>query len=170
MRNGALLTLGIMAAGRTAWADTKIGYVDLQRVLAETEEGRKARSRLEGDFKAKQSEIDKRLTELKKAKEDFDKQKAMLQAAARDAKQRELDTQMSELQSVYMKHQEDLSRKEAQAMKEIFEKTQKIIQKIAQEEGISLVLEKTQSSILWAQPALDITNELVRRYNAGGGK
>lgn len=149
-------------------ADAKIGFVDLQRVLAETEEGKKAKSALESVFKQKQTEIDKRLADLKKAQEEFEKQKAMLQSSARDQKARELDVQMRELQMLYLKHQEDLSKREAEAMKDIFKKTEKIIQKIAAQEGISLVLEKTQSSILWAQPALDLTNELVRRYNSGG--
>lgn len=166
-----VILLGALVVGRVAaGADTKIGYVDLQRVLAETEEGKKAKSSLESVFKQKQAEIDKRLTELKKAQEDFEKQKALLKPDARDQKGREIDTAMRELQTVYVKHQEDLSKREAEAMKDIFKKTEKIIQKVASEEGISLVLEKTQSSILWAQPALDITNELVRRYNAGGGK
>ena len=33
-----------------------------------------------------------------------------------------------------------------------------------------MVFEKTQSSILWAPKHLDLTNEVIRRYNAGEGK
>ncbi|MEZ4468705.1 MAG: hypothetical protein R3F60_20250 [bacterium] len=33
-----------------------------------------------------------------------------------------------------------------------------------------MVFEKTESSILWAPQSLDMTNELIRRYNAGEGK
>lgn len=168
MRKRVLVTGLLLQAVTAGAAEAKIGFVDLQRVLAETEEGKKAKSSLESVFKQKQTEIDKKLTDLKKAQEDFEKQKSMLQPAARDQKARELDVAMRELQMLYLKHQEDLSKREAEAMKEIFKKTEKIIQKIATEAGLSMVLEKTQSSILWAQPSLDITNELVRRYNAGG--
>lgn len=168
MRKRVLVTGLLLQAVTAAAAEAKIGFVDLQRVLAETEEGKKAKSSLESVFKQKQTEIDKKLTDLKKSQEDFEKQKSMLQPAARDQKARELDVAMRELQMLYLKHQEDLSKREAEAMKEIFKKTEKIIQKIATEAGLSMVLEKTQSSILWAQPSLDITNELVRRYNAGG--
>ena len=45
----------------------KLGYVDLQRALMETEEGRKARADLKKVFDQKQKELDEQQTELKKA-------------------------------------------------------------------------------------------------------
>ncbi|MEK6607762.1 MAG: OmpH family outer membrane protein [Myxococcota bacterium] len=171
MASRTLLTFSIVAAGTAARAaESKIGYVDLQRVLAETDEGKKAKSALENVFKQKQTEIDKELTKVKREQEEYEKQKTLLQPPARQEKERQLAEKMQSLRELYLKHQEDLSKREAEAMKDIFRRTEKILQKIAAEEGISMILEKTQSSILWAQPALDLTNELVRRYNAGGGK
>ena len=41
-------------------ADLKIAYVDLQRALEETEEGRKAKSKLKVDFEKKQKDLDVR--------------------------------------------------------------------------------------------------------------
>ena len=72
----ALALLGIGALPRAARAEQKIAYVDLQRALEETEEGKKAKTKLKTDFEKKQHELDARQEELKKMKQDLDKQAA----------------------------------------------------------------------------------------------
>ena len=51
----------------------------------------------------------------------------------------------------------------------IFERMQRIILKIAASENFSMVLDKTQAGIIFAKQHLDLTNELIRRYNSGEG-
>ena len=44
---------------------------------------------------------------------------------------------------------------------------QKIIAKIAATENFTMIMDKT--ALVFAKPHLDLTNELIRRYNAGEG-
>jgi len=34
----------------------------------------------------------------------------------------------------------------------------------------SMIFEKTDSRLIWAQASMDLTNEVIRRYNAGKGQ
>jgi hypothetical protein len=43
----------------------------------------------------------------------------------------------------------------------------KIISKIAATENFSMIVDK--SALVFAKPHLDLTNDLIRRYNAGEG-
>lgn len=150
-----------------ARAEQKIAYVDLQRALEETEEGKRAKAKLKKDFDTKQSELDARQNELKKMKEDIDKQRNILKPDAIALKEQDLQQKLVKLQETYMRLQKDLQEKEAQATQGIFKRMQGVIAQIAQAEGVTYVLEKN-SGILYAPPALDLTNELIRKFNASG--
>ncbi len=150
----------------SAWAQSvKIAYVDLQRALLEVEDGKKAKNRLKKEFDQKQKQLDKKQEAVKKMKEDLEQQAMMLSEEAKRAKAMELQKQMYELQQLYLELQGDLSKKEAEATKEIFERMGKIIEKLGKEKGYDMILERTESSVLYAKPGLEITDEVIKRYN-----
>src|SRR4029079_10264159 len=114
--------------------DVKLGFVDLQRALNETEDGRKAKANLKQAFDQKQKELDEQQEELKKAIEDLDKKRTLMPADKVRDKEAELQGRMQTLQQTYMRHQQDLSAKEQEATGKIFERMTRIIYKIAQAE------------------------------------
>ena len=70
--------------------DIKLGYVDMQRALNETEDGRKAKANLKKVFDQKQKELDEQQAELKKDIEDLDKKRTLLPADKVREKEAEL--------------------------------------------------------------------------------
>jgi outer membrane protein len=153
-----------------ARAEVKIGYVDIQRVLTDTEDGKRAKGRLKSIFDRKQKELDAKQNELKRMKEELDKQRSILEPKAAATKERELQEKFVALQGLYLKHQKELSEEEAKVTRDIFRRMQSIIANIAQAEGLSFVFEKGESNLLWAKAEFDLTSQVVRRYNAGEGK
>ena len=163
----------LVAVGTAQAAPPKIGYVDLQRTLNETKAGKAARDRLEGDKKRKQGEIDKQQAALKKEFDDFEKQKLVLKDDARAKKERELQDKYVALQQKFMELQQELSKSEAKLTRDILEKAGKIIEDIAKAQGFTMIVEKNEGAVLWADPANDITAELNKRLDAmpaGGQK
>jgi outer membrane protein len=150
----------------------KIGYVDMQRVLNEVEDGARAKEKLKKEFNEKQAQLDRKQEELKKKKEDYDKQAAVLKEEAKRQKQQELQQDFIELQQLYAKLQKELSENELGLTKEIFDKAQVVIAEIAQRDGFTLILDKAEGRILYVPPSMDITNEVIRKYNErySGGK
>ena len=162
----AALLAASLAASRVEAAAQKIGYVDLQRTLNETKAGKAARDRLESDKKKKQAEIDKQQADLKKEFEAFEKQKVVLKDDARLKKERELQDKYVALQNKFLALQQDLSKAEAKLTREILEKAGKIIEDIARGAGYTMIVEKNEGAVLWADPSNDITTELNRRLDA----
>src|SRR5437588_12185864 len=97
----ALVFLGTVLAPVAALADTKIAVVDLQRALEETEDGKKAKSKLKSDFDKKQKELDEKQEELKKMKEDLDKKLPLMKPEAAQAEQQKFQDRFVELQQIY---------------------------------------------------------------------
>lgn len=160
----AALLLGTTAAYAEEF---KLGFVDMQRALNETEDGKKAKAALKKVFDQKQKELDEQQAALKKDIEDLDKKRTLLPADQVHAKEAELQARMQKVQQTYLRHQQDLSGKEQEATAKIYERMNKILQKIASSENFSMIVDK--SALVFAKPHLDLTNELIRRYNAGEG-
>src|SRR5262245_9593685 len=95
----ALATLAAtIAFGRLAHAESKYAFVDLQRALEETEDGKKAKAKLKSDFDRKQKELDDKQEELKKMKDALDKKAQLMKPEALAKEQKDFQDRFVELQ------------------------------------------------------------------------
>ena len=163
----AVFMILALSASSVFAEELKLGYVDMQRAISETEDGRKAKANLKKIFDQKQKELDEQQEDLKKAIEDLDKKRTLLPPDKVREKEAELQGRVQKIQQTYLRHQQDLSAKEQEATAKIYERMNKIIQKIAASENFTMIVDK--SALVFAKPHLDLTNELIRRYNAGEG-
>lgn len=164
----AILGAGLLVAGAVSVEaqgskSSKIGYVDLQRTLNETSAGKKARKKLESDKKRKQKELDKDQKKLQKFAAELDKQRVVLKPDVLRQRERELQEKYVKLQETYLKLQQDLAKMEAKLVSDIFRKASPVIKEIAKNKGYKMILEKNESAVLWADPALDITSEVNKK-------
>jgi outer membrane protein len=168
MRNVTVLAALALATAvpHAARAEVKIGYVNLQQAVSEVEEGKAARDSLKKEFDQKQKMLDEKQNELKRMKDDLDKQMVVMSDEAKREKAAEFERKVNEMQQVYVQMQKDLSDRERDMMKLIFDKMESIIKDIAQAEGYGYVFEQQNAGLLVAPPTANMTNELVRRYNA----
>lgn len=166
----AAFALFFMVAPSVAAAqDVKIAYVDLQRALNEVEDGKAAKGKLKKMFEDRQKQLDAEQEELRKYKEKLEGEIKgnLLSDEAKREKAMEYQRKFYELQMTFTKLQKELTEAEAKETRKIFERFQKILKDVGLEKGYTIILEKTESSILWAPASLDITDLLIQRYNAG---
>lgn len=152
------------------YAQVRIAVVDLQRALNETEDGRRAKARLKRLFKQRQDELDKRQGELKALKEDIEKN---IELWSQDTKQRRLEEYQKafvDLQQQYVEYQRELAEREAEATGEIVQRMQAILRRIGQAEGYTLIIERNEAGVIWVPTNLDLTDDVIQRYNAGEGR
>lgn len=162
----AAAVAALLQAAPARAAEPKIGFVDLQRALNEIDEGKAAKASLKKEFDQKQKVLDEKQQEFQKLRGDFEKQAGVLSDQARREKQEDLDRRFLELQSTFQSLQKDLTEREREVTRGIFDKMGVIIRETAEAEGFSMVVERNDGGVLFAQPALDLTNELIRKYNA----
>jgi len=173
-RISALVLLGSLLLASTptqAFAQDKIGVVDLQRALNETEDGRKAKNQLKKLFEDRQKTLDAQQEKLRTMKEDLEKQKNVLSREVMAKKLEEYQKAFAELQSTYMDYQRELGGKEADLTKDILARMQEIARRIGQKEGYTMILDRGEAGVLYVPSTYDLTDVLIQRYNAGeGGK
>src|SRR2546430_8983582 len=85
-----LLALPLLFALPSRAQGIKIGYVDVQRAVAEVEEGKTARARLQSELQQKRSDLERKRADLEKMKADYDKQAPVLSDDAKRQRQEHL--------------------------------------------------------------------------------
>jgi outer membrane protein len=168
----ALAALVLVGTANTVQAQVKIGVVDLQRAINETEDGRQAKRRLKKLFDERQKSLDEKQNSLKAQKESLERQQDVLSEDAFRKKAEGFQQEVMELQNEYMQYQQELSAKEAELTQKILEKMQQILRRIGQTEGYTLIIEANEG-VVWVPSNLDLTDVLIQRYNQqakqGGG-
>ncbi|MDH5674193.1 MAG: OmpH family outer membrane protein [Myxococcales bacterium] len=151
-------------------AQGKIGVVDMQRALHETEDGRAAKAKLKKLFEARQKTLDKQQNELRTMKESLEKQQNVLSKEVLAKKFEEYQKKFAALQSTYVDFQRELAAKEGELTQHILERMQRIVKHLGQKEGYSLVVERNEGGVVYVPSSYDLTDLLIQRYNAGEGK
>ena len=166
MRTLTRLTLIALAVGLApaARAETKIGIVDYQRAGMECDEGKAITAALKKEMEEKQKQLDAKQTEFQTLRADFDKQQALLNDQTKQAKVVELDKRAGELQQMYVQLQQELAAREQEASRGMSDRLNATVKEIADSEGIQVVVNK--AAVVYSPPSLDITNEVIRKYNA----
>lgn len=164
-----LLTVVAVPAAMAADA-MKIGYVDLQKALNLSATGKAAKEKMRAKFKDYDADVTKKQEELKKLKEDLEKQAMLLSAEARASKERDYQQKVKDYQRMTKDIQEELQQADQDYTRKILEEIFKVVQQIGKQDGYTLVLEKTESSILYASEAIDLTDRVIQAYDKQAGK
>ncbi len=152
------------------FAQVRIAVVDMQRALNETEDGRRAKAQLKRLFKRRQQALDDKQNELKKMKEDIERQRDVLSQDALQKRVEEYQKAFVDLQTTYVEYQRELAQKEAQLTKGILERMSNILRRIGQADGYTLIVERNEGGVMWVPNNLDVTDDLIQRYNRGEGR
>lgn len=173
----ALVVAALMAVGGISTAaaeegdELKIGYVDLHRALEESERGQEITEELRQEFEQRQQQLDEEQQEVLERQQEMEQQAPMMSEEARQQEGMELQQEMQQLQETYLELQNELAQLEAEATQELFEDMQSVARQIGEERGFSMIIEQTETSVLYAVDGLDLTDEVIERIDAqhGGG-
>ncbi|MDI6889457.1 MAG: OmpH family outer membrane protein [Thermodesulfovibrionales bacterium] len=143
----------------------KVGCVDFHKVLNESDAGKKAKSDLESLIKSKQSIIDEKGKAIEKLKSDLEKQVSVLSAEAKKSKEEELEKMLREYQRLVQDSQAEVKKKELELTDAIIKEIREIVERIGEEEGYILIVEKAGSIVLYSKKDIDITDTIIKKYN-----
>jgi outer membrane protein len=146
-------------------AEVKVGYVDLQRALNESEAGKRAKA----DFKV---QLDKLESQLKGKKDELDKLKDELDRKSvvmRDEERRKLEDDFQrkrlDLKRRFEDSQAELQKKDNELTSVIIRDLQEVIKEIGDRDRYTLILELSSSPVLYGDKSADLTEQVLAIYN-----
>jgi outer membrane protein len=147
-------------------AETKVAVFDMQNAIQTVAEGKKARDSLKKDWEVRQAKLKKKEEKIQAAMEEFKKQSLVLDEKARAAKEMEIRNQMVELQQEGMGAQREFQEKDQKMSGPILTKLRKIVGEVSKAKGYAIVLDKNENAVLFFEPAHDLTDEVIKKYDA----
>lgn len=167
MKKIIFLILVLSFAFNAEAAELKFGYIDLSKALNESDEGEKATKMLEEMVASKQAVLAEKEGEIKKLKEELEKQKQspMFTADAMKDKEANLNKLVRDLQIKVNDYQEEIQKKEAEFRTEIIKGLRAIINSYGEKEGFTIIFEYREGGLLYSQKKIDITDEILKKYN-----
>lgn len=166
---GMILIVAVLgvASFSTASEGNRFGYVNLQEALVISDAGKEAKELFKVQVERIQSDLDKQQNELKNLKEELDKKALLLSEETREKKNMEYQDKLKKFQRFYQDSQDELKGKDSQLTKGIVIDLKKVISKLGQEKGYTMIFEKSESSILYSPKENDLTAEVIKRFNEG---
>jgi outer membrane protein len=151
----------------SVWAaDLKIAYVDIQKAVNESNAGKDAKKLITKDVDKFQGQIADKQKVLQTMKESLEKQAPMLNPDARATREKDYQNKLREFQRWGEDAQNEINQKRMEMERNISIGLQKVIQKVGADEGYTLILEKNESIVLFVSKALDITDRVLKAYDA----
>lgn len=141
----------------------KLGYISSDRVLAETPAFASVRETMETEFAPLRQELERLETTLQAADEQFRAQSATLTEAARTARQQALQQQFAQYQQRAQQIQQQVAAREQELIAPVMQRIRGILEEVRAAGSYSFIMDPPEGVVVAVDPALDVTNEVIRR-------
>jgi outer membrane protein len=158
----SLIAAAALTASQAA-ADT-LAVINYQQILHDSSAGKSAKDQLEAKQKVFQNEMSKKEDELNKEQEKLFQQRAVLSQEAFEKKAKEFRLKTNAAQKEVQEKKGALDNALFSATNEIQKTVIDIVGKMAKERNYTLVVPTSQ--LLYADPKLDITADVLKQLNA----
>jgi outer membrane protein len=143
-----------------------VGVVDLQRVLLDTEAGKRAREVLSNFMKNRQAVIELEEKELKRMEDDLVKQSSVLSAGGRKDREDLLRRRVAEFQQRANEMNREVQEKQKEVLEGFREKAERVVARVAQQLGLLVVMEKGKGGpTVYSDAGLDISTRVIEEFN-----
>lgn len=159
---GVALMLAMAAVGAHA-QESKIGYINTQRITAESAPAKAAQIKLEQEFAKRQKELTDQQQALKTMSEKFERDAPTLAETQRVARQKEFAEQSRDFQRKQREFQEDLNGRRNEELQQVLDKANKAVKQVADAEKYDLVIQE----VVYSNGRHDITEKVLKILNSG---
>ncbi len=143
----------------------KIAYINIPRIAAESSEGKSSTARVSALRDKKLAELNAKNKALETAQAKLGSG-GLLSEEARAATQKEAEKLQVEIQRFQQDADAEMQELQQQLQLEFQRKLSPVIQQICAEKGLQILLSQTDAGMVWADTGLDLTAEIIKRFDA----
>ncbi|HET6231173.1 MAG TPA: OmpH family outer membrane protein [Longimicrobiaceae bacterium] len=168
---GAFAALAMMVMGATQAAaqaaapagPLKIGYVNSQRVLAEAPAAVQAQRALETDMARYKAQADSLGRAIEAARAAYQREQPTLTPAVRTQRETALQQRFEAYQQQVAQIEQTAQRRQSEVVDPVMKQINGVIDQMRTEGGYTLILDSSTGVMLSADPALDMTAQVLTR-------
>ena len=168
-RLGAAAALCLFAAVPLAGQGIKLAYINSDAILAQYEPALEAQRSLDATITGYDAEIKRLEAGLQQAWTEFQQQQLTMNAEARRNREQELGSRQVKLEERRQQLQQQALQRQAEVFQPIMDEIRSVLEAIRVEGGYGMILDSNSQAILVADPALELTQEVLTRLQARSG-
>ena len=161
-----ILPVAMLAVPLAAHAQGKIGIININGAIGTTQEGKKAIADMQKKYQPRQQELQRLQQEINSIQDQLGKQTATLS----DEEQRRLSRDLEDKQKLLKRSsddaQSDYNADRDEVIRRIGQKMVHVIDEYAQQNNFTLIIDGAQIPVYYAAKDIDVTAEIVKRYDA----
>jgi outer membrane protein len=165
-RFGVPLAAFFVATG-SLHAQAKIGYIDSNRIVSESAVAQAAQAQLNEEATAFQTQISSLEQELQTMITAYQAAADSLPEETRLAREREIITKRTEYEAQARAADSTLTVRQNQLLQPVMDRINQVIEEIRREGQYSAIFDVASGALRAADPALDLTPDVLRRLSAG---
>jgi len=146
-------------------AGAKYAFVNIQRVAAESQQGKALSARVQALNNSKLTELDGKNKSLQTSQQRLDSGASVLSDAARAQLEKDIDRQQTEIQRFTDDAQKEVQDLQNELQTEFQQRLGPVVDQLAREKQLEILFSALDAGIIWANPGLDLTSEVIRRFD-----
>jgi outer membrane protein len=148
-------------------APLRMAFLDLQRIAAESGEGKAASSKVQALTQKKSGELQEKTKALQANQQKIQQGAAVLNDTARAQTQREIDRLTVEIDRFQEDANAEVQELQQSLQAEFQEKLRPVVDAVVKDLAIGLLFSAGDAGAIYVDPSLDITGEVIKRFDSG---
>ena len=144
----------------------KYAYIRIDLIAASSVEGRSANDKVKALNDQKVRELNERNKALQSAQQKLEQGGTVLNDAARGQLQLEIERQQRDIQRFTEDAQQDVQALQQQLQEDFQRKLNPVVDRVAREKQVHMVFSAADSGLVWADPSMDLTADIIRAFDA----
>jgi outer membrane protein len=153
------------AAPRPFPQSSKVAYVVLQRIANESADGRVATTRIQALQQKKAAELEAKNKQLQTLRARLEKEGSVMSAAVAGDLQKQIEKLNVDVQRFTQDAQAEVQELQQQLQGEFQARLEPVLEQVAKEMGLQFVFNGPDAGLVWADAALDISGEVIKKLD-----
>jgi outer membrane protein len=145
----------------------KIAYINIQRIASESGEGKAATAKVQALNQKKVQELNEKNKALQADQQKLQSGGTVMSDSARAELEKKIERLNVDIQRTTQDAQQEVQELQQELQNEFQRKLLPIVQQVAREKGLHMLFSAADSGIVWADPGLDITADVIKRFDTG---
>lgn len=144
----------------------KVAYVVLQRIANESADGRVATTRIQALQQKKAAELNDKNKQLTTMQQRLEKEGAVMSPAVAAELQKNIEKVTLEVQRFTQDAQAEVQELQQTLQQEFQQRLEPVLQQVATDMGLQFVFNGPDAGLVWADSALDISSEVIKKLDS----
>ena len=158
----------VLGLAASAFAQNKVGTINIQQAIVSTKDGQKAAAELQTRFEPRRKEVEKANATVQALQAQYQKLGTVGSEEAKRKLQTDIEMKTKSLQRESEDANSEFESEQQKVLNELGGRIMQVINKYSTDNGFSMILDisSPQTPVIWASNTLDITNEVIKLYDA----